>query len=58
MIDIEIKVGCDDGGIVLHFDENMIVMTPIAEGWLTAEEARAASAALLMMAMIAENGGA
>ncbi len=54
MIDFEVKVGSEDGGLLMHFDEEMIVVNHIAEGWLTAKEARAAASALVMMAMMLE----
>ena len=56
MIDFEVKIGSEDGGLLMHFDEEMIVVNHIAEGWLTAEEARAAASALVMMAMMIEQG--
>ena len=51
MIDFEVKIGSEDGGLRMYFDEEMIVVNHIAEGWLTAEEARCAASALAMMAM-------
>jgi len=56
MIDFEVTVGSEDGGVSLHFDEEMIVVNHIAEGWLTAGEARALASALVMMAMLIEQG--
>ena len=56
MIDFEVKIGSEDGGLLMHFDEEMIVVNHIAEGWLTTEEARCAASALVMMAMMIEQG--
>jgi len=32
MIDFEVKIGSEDGGLLMYFDEEMIVVNHIAEG--------------------------